>query len=251
MASALELSVKFGVDRKKIQQIFDYVGIELDEGELDVDAEFEKVARSVRRNRVSAGTLAWIYKYASDDQRNFLFEMDAKLLEEFESLGMIGKDEILRNAEVRIEAAMTDEASQTDWASLAVWVKKTITDAQKPVRHNYLAVRVLLSLPAAIMQERARGVATVFNKLRHRGFLAGWFETIEEEGGNVIVYNVPGADKPAKLDIPAGLIERAKEMYDGDLSKMAGFIGYQIKMKYEPVLKFLQDLKNPVDKFDL
>jgi len=252
MPSAIELSVRFGIDRRKIEQICSYLGVSLDESEFAPDKDFEKVARSVRRKRVSAGTLAWMYEYATGDQREFLFEIDPSLQEEFENLGNIPPSARLRNAEVRLDALASDDASMADWSALAVWMKNAITSAEKPVRHNYLAARALLGLPKAIMQDRARTVATVFNKARHRGHLAGWFETVEEDdGSNSIVYNVPGTVAPATLNLKPEGVAAVLKMYEGDLSKAAGFIANEKKLKYADVLKYLQDNAKPLDEFDL
>jgi len=237
MPSAIELSVRFGLPIRKIKEICDFLNIELSVEDFTEDKEFEYIARSVKKKRTSAYTLAYLYAYASIEQRDFIFDIDADFRSEYEALKLpIQDDEYLDNAAAIImKLSTTSPDDKSAWSLLIAWIKARLEAVRKPVGHAYLAVRLLLSLDRKDMRDYPTVIATVLNRARHRKYLDEWFSTVEKDGKNIILYHQPKGSFLSSEEIQT----YTKKLGSSDPVKLAGFIAYSKNMKYEEVLLYL------------
>ena len=248
MPSAIELSVRFGLPVRKITEICDYLDVDLEQEDFDIDKEFEYIARSVRRKRASSYSLAFLCAYATDEQRNFVFNLDPDFRDEYEALKLpIASDEYLAGASNLIKKLAIAEADdKAAWSKFTLWVKARIGAAGEPVNHAYLAVRLLLSLNRTEQKDYPSAIATIMNRARHRRYLDGWCTTVARNGKNIVLYHVPGIDavtaRPIKqLDISQAEIESAAALLKSrDVVRLAGLIAHEKKMEFSEVRKYLE-----------
>lgn len=245
MTSAIELSVRFGLPIGKITEICDYLDVDLDQEDFEIDREFQHIARSVKRKRSSAYTLAFLYAHASDEQREFIFAIDPEFREEYLSLKLpIMDSEKLIGAHGLIKK-LADADYSDGWDKLVPWVKARIGEASGPIGHSYLAVRLLLSLPSNVMRDYPATIATIFNRARHRRYLDGWHSTVQRDGKNVVLYHRPDAITPAEPTIEIDLtydevMKFAARLGSNEPAALASFIAYEKKLDIKKVSAFLK-----------
>ena len=240
MSLSLELSIKFGLPFSKAVQILDYLKIE-DIGEFDSDKEFERVCRLINRKRSGAAALAFL-SCVSDEQRQFVFDIDADVEREYTDMGFpLMSFEYLADAKRVIDACYSSDrtTAKIDWSLFIAWVKAQIEAAEREISHNYLAVRLLLSLPEKDRAAYPPTIASLLNKARHREYLADWFRVDEmPDGKRKTVYFVPSQAAPAKIagaEISSGKLSQAKIQFSGDALKMTGWLSHVEQKDFEAV----------------
>jgi hypothetical protein len=238
MPSAIELSVLLGLPVRKVEEFCKVISFDLDEPDFEADKEFETVARSVKRKRASSYALAFVVEYATNEQRQFVLDLDPEFAAEYVSLGLpIVSAEYLDGAQEILEALSKEGAtdSRPQAFSLADWLRRTIRAAGRPVGHSYIAVRLLLSLPAAEMRAYPQIIASVLNRLRHRGFLDGWFDVQSIDGKNSVIYHNPEA-APTFPWLTAGRVQAAAKLLGStDPINLAGYLAMAEASEFEAV----------------
>lgn len=247
MTSAIELSVRFGLPIGKITEICDYLDVDLDQEDFEIDGEFQHIARSIKRKRAGAYALAFLYAHASEEQREFIFAIDPDFREEYLSLRLpiMDSEKLLGASGLIKKLADTDTNYGVAWDSFALWVKARIGEAGTPIGHSYLAVRLLLSLPSNVMRDYPATIATVLNRARHRRYLDGWHSTVQRDGKNVVLYHRPDAIAPAEPAIEIDLTydevtKFAARLGSNEPAALASFIAYEKKLDIKKVSAFLK-----------
>lgn len=244
MTTALKISIKFGISVSKAEELCAYLEYDLEDEIFDRDPDFERVARSIKRGRPSAYALAWIVREATQAQEAFLLNLSDDFRTSYETLDITGREEPLKGAELMLKRMEAGVETVSDWETLASWMKEVIKDVKQPVKHNYLAVRLLLSLPEKRMGDYSKSVAQAFNKIRHRGRLNGWHLTVSENGTNIVLYQqgiTLAKRELINLDISDQDIEKAEAVLGTqDIVKLAGYLSYLKKIEFEKILTFLE-----------
>ena len=254
MTSAIELSVKFGLPLKKVEEICEYLNVELRDEDFDVDKEFEFIARCVKRSRTSAYTLAWLYAVGTDEQRDFIFEIDQNFHAEYLAMQFpIGDDELFENAKRHLTKLQdADGKDRAAWVPFIDWIKARAAWADTPVSHGYFAVRLLLSLPIGEMKDYPGTLARILNRARYYGFLDGWHTTVQRDGKNVVMYHKPNvpAEPIVKLDISQSEIDSCvRRLGSDDIKKVASMLAWEKKLDMKQIEIFLR--QKTLEKFDL
>jgi hypothetical protein len=252
MPTALDLAVRFGVTIPKIEAICAYLHVPLQESDIERNADFERIARSIKRGRYSAYTMAWIMRIANDEQADFLLGIDDALRAEFEALGRITDADMLKNAKSIFDRITNSLDTSDNWQKVADWIKLHLEFLDRPVKHSYLAVRFILSLPANYQAQSGKAIAQIFNKARHRGLIDGWHKTVEENGSNIVLYQkgiTLSNDKPiVDIGLSANEIETfAERLGTREIGALASFIAYEKKLKLTDVMAYLQKTLAPLD----
>jgi len=187
--------------------------------------------------------MAYLYNFASDEQREFILEMDANFAEEYKAIGLpLSIEELLSDAGsliVRLEQDI--KGDDEPWQKMAQWVKLRIQEAGRPISHAYIAVRILSSLDKPNYGGMPAIVARILNRLRHRKFLDGWFTLDGQDGKNTVIYHKP--DMPAIPDIGLSMddIDKfAQRLGTREIGKLASFIAFEKKLKLADVTNFLE-----------
>lgn len=266
MSLSLELSIKFGLPVSKAVQILEYLKIE-DVGEFDSDKEFERVCRLINRKRSGAAALAFLSN-ASDEQRQFVFDIDADVEREYDDMGFpLMSFEYLADAKRIIDACYSSDrtTAKIEWSLFIAWVKAQIEAAEREISHNYLAVRLLLSLPEKDRAAYPPTIASLLNKARHREYLADWFRVDEmPDGKRKTVYFAPGSSAAKRDEIKtkvdttwlsADIIALAiRALGTDDVSRIAGYLAFQHKRDASETLSIQAEIEkiiNAKKSFDL
>jgi hypothetical protein len=251
MDSALKMSLKFGIPIGKIKEIWYYLDIDLDDEDFESDKGFEQIVRAVKLRRTSAYTLAYIHSHCSSDQCDFIFDNYPEFEYIYSRAGFpIDDRDILPGASRLLRRLHEGQAViQSDYITLAEHIKAIIGRADEPVEHVYLAVRLLLSLPDIMRKDFTKPVASILNKTRHHGHLAGWFTMKEREMKNYVEYHIPAfEDHIPALDITEDEIASfSRRLGSDDPVKLAGIIHYEKKLNFKDVEKFLKNRKKEFD----
>lgn len=243
MPSALELSVQFGIPARKIEALCECINYPLSSEDFDSDKHFENAARSVKRKRASAGTMAYLYNFASDVQRDFILDLDESFADEYRALDLpIAPGELLSDASALITRLEQDiKGDDEPWLKIAQWVKLRIQEAGKPIGHAYIAVRLLSSLDKSSYGGMPAIVARILNRLRHRKFLDGWFTLDEQANGNTVIYHKPNMGAVPDIGLSMDDIDAfAMRLGSREIGALASFIAFEKKLKLADVTKFLQ-----------
>jgi hypothetical protein len=96
-----------------------------------------------------------------------------------------------------MDAANGDEAAI---AGLCDWIKSALPEDGSPVGYHWLAVRLMLPLPANIRQHENERIRRALLRCRKSGGLEGWFTYERKSGRNVTRYARP-KDSLVELDL--------------------------------------------------
>lgn len=184
MHRILDLSVRFGLTADKVSQICEYLGVAVVD-DVERDPEFERIARSVQRGRVTAYHVAWTARCSTEEQLLYLLNLSEQFTEAYEAAQLVNLDPI-----PNVRKLLDSE----DYEAFGRWVVDTLTKAEKPVTHNYLAGRLLIALPVGCMKDYPKRIASLLNKARARGYLEGWYRLTESEGKRTVIYGKQDLD---------------------------------------------------------
>lgn len=198
MPSALELSAKHKISVAKVQAIAADLNVHLPPEEFAATPDYERAARDLYRSkRVSAFTLAFAAECWMDGSAEKMAQYSALVnyirSDEFgqtldKAIDSLNRAKIpgdlLSGAKGLIDKVSLNPPDAQSMDRLASWIKAVLRNAKRTVDHNYIAVRLLLSMPADARRDYPRPIVAVLNRLKHHGYLDGcWrLETVDGKG---------------------------------------------------------------------
>lgn len=201
MPSALELSIRHGVALPKIEAIADELEITLNEPRFIPDDDFMRAASDIKRGRLSAYVVAYWLRTMLDSSeessaRHFCLDdlaggrggelSDILIAIDWRTIA----GDKLSGAKIWLDRAVASLPDAPALEHLGNWCKRALAHAEGDKDYNYLAVRLLLSLPETEMRNYPRIVQSALNRVKHHGYLSGWF-TLEQDakGNNKTIYH--------------------------------------------------------------
>jgi hypothetical protein len=199
MPSALELSIKHGIPIAKIRSLADD-GLQFTDSDAVPDAQMLRAARDIRYRRVSPFAIAYALrqlKIASPEsfQRYETLagyaaaDYGTELGKGEESIGDPWGD-LLPGADVEIDKVLAGKAGASE--RLAAWCKACLDQSSGELPYDWLAVRLLLSVPEAKMLDYPKPIASAVNRLKHQGLLDGyWHNAVDAHGKAKTIFHNP------------------------------------------------------------
>lgn len=206
MPTVFELMIMSGVPEDALWFLRKY-GLEFDDDDFDIDRNHRKALADLRNRRLSAFVLAYAWRCrdrAVDDEDFARFDNLTEIAKIrgfsiadafFDIRSRQIESELLPTAQHWVDRATTMERHSDAFERLARWCKETLRASPFEVDHAYLAVRLLVSLPREQMYDYPKLVQRALNRIRHHGFLDGWWRVVSsEDGKNKILYRQPTYD---------------------------------------------------------
>ena len=197
MPSALDLSLKFGIPIAKVRKLAEH-GLQFYDSPVEPDKAFQRAAYEIRYGRIAAFSLAYILRlrrdptedndarltalleYAADDYGSAI---EARI----DALGDVWPD-LLPDAPKILESVASGKAWGID--QLALWARSCLDRSAGELGHEYLATRLLLSVPD--MLDYPKAIQTALNRLKHAGLLEGyWHKAVAKNGKTATIYHKP------------------------------------------------------------
>jgi hypothetical protein len=102
-------------------------------------------------------------------------------------------DAIAGQAPLEVSMSLMDAANGDDAAirSLCDWIKSALPEDGSPVGYHWLAVRLMLPLPANIRHHENERIRRALSRCRKSGALDGWFTYEHKSGRKVTIYARP------------------------------------------------------------
>jgi hypothetical protein len=141
----------------------------------------------VQGNNLGAVELCLILEHPS-----LLTELGRYAGRTMDQLDDIG-DAIAGQAPLEVSMSLMDAANGDDAAirSLCDWIKSTLPEDGSPVGYHWLAVRLMLPLPANIRHHENERIRRALSRCRKSGALDGWFTYEHKSGRKVTIYARP------------------------------------------------------------
>lgn len=201
-----ELMLRSGVSESTLWFLKKY-GLDFEDDGFDIDKNHRKAFNDLRNKRLSPYVLAYAWRCQIEGAGdNFCRFDNLETIAKIKGLSIRDGFADIRSKQIIAELLPTakywidrtaERTRHTDaFERLALWCKE-ILKAAPPVEvdHAYLAVRLLCSLTSDEMREYPTVVQRALNKIRHHGFLDGWWRIIPDEAGkNTVRYARPKYD---------------------------------------------------------
>ncbi len=184
MPSALDISLEYGIPIAKVRDLAKY-GLTFWDSAIEIDAAFKRAAHEIRYNRIAPFSLAYILRLRKDggpeaDQiesallgfasKDYGSELERRLAAiDTETIWQ----ELLPDGRAVIDKAFLQNTAAN--RALAHWCKARLDQSTGDKTHDYLAVRLLLSVPAEVMPDYPRPIIQVLNRMRSRKLLDGYW----------------------------------------------------------------------------
>jgi hypothetical protein len=112
-----------------------------------------------------------------------------RAMDQLDDLG----DAIAGQAPLEVSMSLMDAANGDDAAirSLCDWIKSALPEDGSPVGYHWLAVRLMLPLPANIRHHENERIRRALLRCRKSGAIDGWFTYERKSGRNVTRYARP------------------------------------------------------------
>jgi hypothetical protein len=197
MPSLSFLSIDSGIPANRLKRLVRY-GLEIDDLDFEIDAQHQKAINDLRNRRLSAYVLAYAYRCKIEESyENYARLDDLTEIANARGFGISSElsviawrwveNEKLPGAKKWIERATVPGKAGHDAPALeriAGWCKTLIAGAQfDRVSYNYIAVRLLASLPPDEMVDYPKKVRTTINRLKFYGHLDGWCRPEKDDAG--------------------------------------------------------------------
>lgn len=199
MPSALDLSLKYGIPLAKIRALAND-GLQFYDSPVESDKAFQRASYEIRYGRIAAFSIAYVLRLRRDPTG----EDDAKLCALLEyaakdygeaieaRIDAIGNAwrELLPDAARILDSVAAGKAKGID--ELAAWCRTCLDRSEGELGHDYLATRLLLSVPESVMLDYPKAIQTALNRLKHAGLLEGyWHKAVAKNGKTVTIYHKP------------------------------------------------------------
>lgn len=208
MTSLTVLSVKYGLPAKSLKRLYDGEGLEFDDDGFEIDKCHQKAISELARKRISPYVIAyalWCREVAGPDEDfvrydNLVDVADAKGLSLSDAISEICpkliESDRLPTAQHWLDRASGDAIDRDAIDRLAKWVRRVLaTAAPLGVEYNYLAARLLFSLPFEEMPNYPKRVQRALNLAVHYGALEDCYtDVIDRDGAKRRIFHRPKFD---------------------------------------------------------
>ncbi len=202
MPNAIESGLKHGISEAKIKALADDWGVDLEEAAFVPDDGFSRAIYDMKRNRVSAYSCAYYVSLLMDgsDEAQAKVEALMNIADDggvefnrvFVSVGWrtIERDK-LPGAQIWLDRTVDAATKDIEaFEHLGTWVRKVLDRAEGEKDYNYLAVRLLLSLPEKVRLDYPKAIQSALNRVKHYGYLAGcWRIEKDAKGKSKTIYH--------------------------------------------------------------
>lgn len=194
MPTVSELMIMSGASEKAIRILGNH-GLPFDEDEFEIDNIHKKAINDLRNKRLSPLVLAYAWRCqmsGSDEDSDRYYNLVAiskikglSISEAFSDiLSRQIESDLLPTAKHWIDRATPIERNLDAFGRLASWCKDTLKKGPPfAVEYQYLATRLLVSLPRELLCDYPVLVLRALNRTKHYGFLDGWHRIVSDENG--------------------------------------------------------------------
>jgi len=197
MPSVLQISLEFGLPLAKVKAMTKAYDLPFTDTATEVDAAFTRAAYEIRYKRIAPYALAYVARLqrnpvAGDDRYRALTEYASpdyghELETRIEALGDVWSD-LLPDGKAVIDGAGLSKPKSM--SALAACCKAVLARSSGQLSYDYLAARLLLSVPAGDMLDYPGPVRTAISRLNNRGYLDGfWHKEVDSNGKTKILYH--------------------------------------------------------------
>lgn len=190
------------VDRLRRLQVH---GLSFEDDNLHIDALHKRALSDASRKRVSSYSVAYIAQ-AWTNQTSEWEAREQSLRESYADGGealdaafdaalgdYIGQEKLADAEDIlkRIADAPGNAPDHDAMLALATWAKHLLDVYDRATDHNFLAARLLVSVPLLDMPRYPKIIATAIARVRWHKHLAGYWRLEKDESGKKVIWQSP------------------------------------------------------------